>query len=168
MLSMLSSQHDTKVFLTLCPQQYASVLPVGGLGRCGAYENRTRTPRQTVQYPNHQTNAPINRADNENRTHILGMASQCTNRCAISAQFEQDKRIELSYSDWKSDILTIILILQDEICPSSQTSILFTKALDFSRYCCGSGRIRTYSARRQQIYSLSHLSNCGALPSTMG
>ena len=61
MLSMLSSQHDTKVFLTLCPQQYASVLPVGGLGRCGAYENRTRTPRQTVQYPNHQTNAPLKR-----------------------------------------------------------------------------------------------------------
>lgn len=28
---------------------------------------------------------PINRADNENRTHILGMASRYTNRCAISA-----------------------------------------------------------------------------------
>lgn len=48
---------------------------------------------------------------------------------------------------------TIVLHLQDEMCPSSQTSTLFTKALDFSRYCCGSGRIRTYSARRQRIYS---------------
>ena len=170
MLSMLSSQHDTKVFLTLCPQQYASVSPVGGLGRCGAYENRTRTPRQTVQYPNHQTNAPLKRtfihirivhaqyttillftyfqallpfsvkkivtnpldfnphqyqytiscvsrllttpqqiegtrADNENRTHILGLASRCTNRCAISAQFEQVKGIEPSSEDWKSPTL---------------------------------------------------------------
>ena len=168
MLSMLSSQHDTKVTVSLCPLRYASVSPFGGLGRGGAYENRTRTPRQTVYYPNHQTNAPINRADNENRTHILGLASRCTNRCAISAQFEQDKRIELSYSDWKSDILTIVLILQDKMCPSSQTSTLFTKALDFSRYCCGSSRIRTYSARRQRIYSPSQLSNSGALPSTMG
>lgn len=81
---------------------------------------------------------------------------------------EQDKRIELSYSDWKSDILTIVLILQDKMCPSSQTSTLFTKALDFSRYCCGSSRIQTYSARRQRIYSPSQLSNSGALPSTMG
>ena len=31
-------------------------------------------------------------------------------------------------------------------------------------YFCGSGRIRTYSALRQQIYSLSRLSNCGADP----
>ena len=29
---------------------------------------------------------------------------------------------------------------------------------------CGSGRIRTYSVSRQQIYSLSRLSNCGADP----
>lgn len=91
-----------------------------------------------------------------------------SNQLSYTRKFEQDKRIELSYSDWKSDILTIILILQDEICPSSQTSILFTKALDFSRYCCGSGRIRTYSARRHLVYSQAHLSNCGALPSTMG
>lgn len=82
--------------------------------------------------------------------------------------FGQDKRIELSYSDWKSDILTIVLILQDKMCPSSQTSTLFTKALDFSRYCCGSSRIRTYSARRQRIYSPSQLSNSGALPLNNG
>lgn len=149
---------------------YASVSPFGRLGRCGAYENRTRTPRQTVQYPNHQTNAPLKRtfihirivhaqyttillftyfqallpfsvkkivtnpldfnphqyqytiscvsrllttpqqiegtrADNENRTHILGLASRCTNRCAISAQFEQVKGIEPSSEDWKSPTL---------------------------------------------------------------
>ena len=30
--------------------------------------------------------------------------------------------------------------------------------------CSGSGRIRTYSALRQQIYSLSRLANCGADP----
>ena len=32
---------------------------------------------------------------------------------------------------------------------------------------CGSGRIRTYSALKHQIYSLTHLSNCGALPFTV-
>lgn len=66
---------------------------------------------------------------------------------------EQIMRIELTSSAWQADTLTVVLYLQDEMCPSSQTSTLFTKALDFSRYCCGSGRIRTYSARRQQIYS---------------
>lgn len=65
------------------------------------------------------------------------LARWYSSRLSYTRKFEQDKRIELSYSDWKSDILTIVLILQDEICPSSQTSILFTKALDFSRYCCG-------------------------------
>lgn len=81
------------------------------------------------------------------------LARWYSSRLSYTRKFEQDKRIELSYSDWKSDILTIVLILQDEMCPSSQTGTLFTKALDFSRYCCGSGRIRTYSARRQRIYS---------------
>lgn len=104
-------------------------------------------------------------------------------------------RIELTSSAWQADALTVVLYLhslsrwresnphqkigsllhwtivlhlQDEMCPSSQTSTLFTKALDFSRYCCGSGRIRTYSARRQRIYSPPQLSNSGALPLNNG
>lgn len=98
----------------------------------------------------------------------FSMASWHSNHWAIPAIFEQDNRIELSIWHWKCHVITISPILQDKICPSSQTSILFTKALDFSRYCCGSGRIRTYSARRHCIYSAAHLSNCGALPSNNG
>ena len=45
---------------------------------------------------------------------------------------------------------------------------LFYSTTQLDMLLCGSGRIRTYSALRQQIYSLSRLSNCGALPYIYG
>lgn len=43
------------------------------------------------------------RAGNENRTHILGMANRCTNRCAIPAKFERVVGFEPTViPDWKS------------------------------------------------------------------
>ena len=41
---------------------------------------------------------------------------------------------------------------------------LFYSTSQLEMLLCGSGRNRTYSAIKQQIYSLSRLSNCGADP----
>lgn len=58
-------------------------------------------------------------------------------------QLERVIGIEPTSRPWKGHILTVVL---------------------YSQNLCGIGRIRTYSAIRQQIYSLSRLSNCGAIP----
>ena len=68
-----------------------------------------------------------------------------------------DRFIALSTSNERTLSIFLYLIFN----PFYET-IYSTTQLDM--LLCGSGRIRTYSARRQQIYSLSRLSNCGADP----
>lgn len=78
------------------------------------------------------------------------------------------ERLELSPSGWKPDML-------NPLTPHPQFKYAYlhrpaylSKSFAFSRYCCGYGRIRTYSTRRYEIYSLAQLSNSGAYPYNNG
>lgn len=149
----MSSQYETKDFLTLCPQQHASVSPFGSLGdavhtRIELVPQDRQSSILTIRPMHHHSFERIMRIE---LTSSAWQADALT--VVLYPQIEQVKGIEPSSEAWKAPALAIVLHLQDEICPSSQTSILFTKAHDFSRYCCGSRGTRTPSPRREWIYS---------------
>lgn len=78
------------------------------------------------------------------------------------------ERLELSPSEWKSDMLNPLTPHPHFKYAYFHKPAYLSKSFAFSRYCCGYGRIRTYSAQRQQIYSLPQLSNSGAYPYNNG
>ena len=75
--------------------------------------------------------------------------------------------IEPTPKDWKSLILTIIRYPHFKYAYFHKPAYL-SKSFAFSRYCCGYGRIRTYSAQRQRFYRPPQLSNSGAYPYNNG
>lgn len=85
----------------------------------------------------------------------------------IQAERERVVRFKLTSSEWKSDTLIPVLYPQIKYAYFHKPAYL-SKSFAFSRYCCEYGRIRTYSTRRYEIYSLAQLSNSGAYPYNNG